>query len=369
LDYSNLSNKELLDRLEEVENLQSKYDNLQRAKKEALNSAYGAMGTIYFRHFSIPIAEAVTTSGQLVIQWIAHNINQYINGILGTDKDNIIAVDTDSNYVSLYGIVKLAYGDKLKDTSIEDVIAFMDKICSKKFQPLIDSTCKTLADNLNVYGQKMDMKREALANKGIWTAKKKYLLYVYNSEGVQYSEPKLKISGLEAIRSSTPSACRSKIKEAIKIIMTKDEDSLIEFIADFREEFEKLPLENIAFPRSVNGLTTYAGAENNAVYVSGAPMHVKAALYHNKALKDMGLENKYELIKEGEKIKFISLIEPNVFRTPVIAFTVSPPEEFNLPPMVDYDTQFQKSFIDPLSLILDKIGWKTEKRNSLLAFL
>jgi hypothetical protein len=245
----------------------------------------------------------------------------------------------------------------------------MGKICAEKIQPFIDKTCEELGLALNVYAQKMDMKREVLANKGIWTAKKKYLLYVYNSEGVQYAEPKLKISGLEAIRSSTPTACRGKIKEALKIIMTKDEDALIDFISDFREEFEKLPLEEIAFPRSVNDVEYYVGTETNAVYSKGTPIQVKATLFYNKAIQDRGLEGKHELIKQGEKIKFIQLKEPNIFRTPIIAFPVRPPEEFNLPSVVDYELQFHKSFIKPLRLVLDKIGWKTEKSNSLLAFL
>ena len=351
------------------ENLESRYDNLQRAKKEALNSAYGALGNQWFRYFAIPLAEGVTSSGKLVIQWIGNAINRYINKLLQTTGiDYIIASDTDSVYINMKGIMEMVYGDKLSETKIEDVIATMGKICAEKIQPFIDKTCEELGLALNVYAQKMDMKREVLANKGIWTAKKKYLLHVYNSEGVQYKEPKLKISGLEAIRSSTPSSCRIKIKEALKIIMTKDEDALIEFISDFRDEFETLPLEEIAFPRSVNGVEEYEGTEKNAVYAKGSPMHVKATLYYNKAIIDRGLEGKHELIKEGEKIKFIQLKEPNLFRTPIIAFPVRPPEEFKLHTMVDYEMQFQKSFVDPLKLILNKIGWKTEKRNSLMAF-
>jgi DNA polymerase elongation subunit (family B) len=354
----------------EQENLESKFDNLQRAKKEALNSAYGALGNQWFRYFAIPLAEGVTSSGKLVIQWIGQALNRYINKLLKTTNvDYIIASDTDSVYIDMEGIMKMVYGDKLTETKIEDVIDMMGKICAEKIQPFIDKTCEELGLALNVYAQKMDMKREVLANKGIWTAKKKYLLYVYNSEGVQYAEPKLKISGLEAIRSSTPTACRGKIKEALKIIMTKDEDALIDFISDFREEFEKLPLEEIAFPRSVNDVEDYVGTETNAVYSKGTPIQVKATLFYNKAIQDRGLEGKHELIKQGEKIKFIQLKEPNIFRTPIIAFPVRPPEEFNLPSVVDYELQFHKSFIKPLRLVLDKIGWKTEKSNSLLAFL
>lgn len=348
--------------------LVSKLDNLQRAKKESLNSAYGALGNQWFRYFAIPLAEAVTSSGQLVIKWLGNDINKYLNTVLGTNKDYIIASDTDSVYINMEGIVNMIYGNNIPDDH-NKVISVMDKICVERFNPLIKKSCQRLADQLNVYEQKMNMKREILADRGIWRAKKKYLLYVYNNENVQYKEPKLKISGLEAIRSSTPYACRNKIKEALKIILTKDEDTLIDFIDDFRYEFEKCPIEDISFPRSVNGVEEYEGTETNAIYKKGSPQHTKATLYYNDAIKKMNLIHKYDLIKEGEKIKFIHLKEPNKFKTPLIAFLERPPEEFELPKYVDYELQFQKAFVDPLKLILDKIGWKTEKTNSLANFM
>jgi hypothetical protein len=314
------------------------------------------------------MAEAVTTSGQLVIMTIGNGINRYLNKILNTnDVDYIIASDTDSVYINLGPLVKMSYGDKIKSIDPNEVIAFMDKICESKMMPLINSICVELGKYLNVYAQKMEMKREALAEKGIWTAKKKYLLYVYNNEGVQYEKPKLKISGLEAIRSSTPSSCRTRIKDALKIVLTKDNDALIDFIDEFKEEFKKLPLEEIAFPRSVNGLTEYKG-EGNELYKKGTPMHVKAVLYYNNEIKKRNLEAEYEPVKEGEKIKYIALKEPNLFRTPVIAFMNKPPREFELEKYVDYETQFEKAFISPMQIVLEKIGWTTERRNSLMKF-
>lgn len=353
----------------ELENLQSKYDNLQRAKKEALNSAYGALGNQWFRFFAIPMAEAITTGGQLVIQWIGNAINGYLNKVLNTTGvDYIIASDTDSVYINLGPLVKFSYGDALANTPRDKVIDFMDEICVQKIRPFIDKTCDDLGNYLNVYEQKMEMKREVLADRGIWTAKKKYLLHVYDSERVRYEVPKLKISGLEAIRSSTPSSCRAKIKDALKIIVTKTENDLIDFIDEFRDEYKSLPLEEIASPRSVRGLEKYASGDN-AVFKDGAPYHVKATLFFNREIKKRGLETKYELIKEGEKIKFIALKEPNTFRTPVIAFMNRPPVELELEKYVDYQEQFDKTFISPLKLILDKIGWKTERRNSLMSLI
>jgi DNA polymerase elongation subunit (family B) len=369
IEYEKLIQNEIdANKKKEYGNLISKLDNLQRAKKESLNSAYGALGNQWFRYFAIPLAEGVTSSGQLVIQWLGNDINKYLNKILGTEKDYIIASDTDSVYINMEGIVNMIYGKDIpNDHNV--VISAMDKVCLEKIKPLISNSCQRLADQLNVYDQKMNMKREVLADRGIWRAKKKYLLYVYNSEGVQYKEPKLKISGLEAIRSSTPYACRAKIKEALKIILTKDENSLIDFIDDFRSEFENYPVEEISFPRSVNGIEEYEGTETNAIYKKGSPQHTKATLYYNDAIQKMNLVHKYDLIKEGEKIKFIHLKEPNKFKTPLIAFLERPPEEFELPKYIDYDLQFEKAFLDPLKLILVKIGWKTERKNSLTSFM
>lgn len=349
---------------------QSKHENKQRTAKEGLNSAYGAMGNQFFRYFAIPLAEGVTTSGQLVIKSIIISVNRYLNIILKTNnKDYIIASDTDSIYINMNGIVKMAYGDSLSTTPVKEIIEFMNVVCRDKIHPVIVKTCEKIGQDLNVFKQKMSMKREILANRGMWRAKKHYMLNVYANESVQYEEPKLKISGMAAVKSSSPSICRKKIKEAFKIIMNGTNEELIEFVENFRDEFETMPLPDIAFPRSVNGVEDYEGTETNAVYAKGSPQHVKATLYYNKMISDRKLEGKYELIKEGEKIKFIELKQPNPFGTPIIAFMTVPPAEFELEKWVDYELQFEKSFKTPLKLVLDCIGWKIEKTNSLMGFM
>ena len=339
----------------------SRYENLQLAKKVSLNSAYGALGNQYFRFFDTRIAEAITLSGQLSIRWIEKEMNAYLNKILGTDAaDYVIASDTDSIYLNLSGLVKKV----MPDTSDKKkVIRFLDKVCEEKLQTIIDKSYASLAEYVNAYDQKMIMKRESLADKAIWTAKKRYILNVYNSEGIEYKEPKLKIMGLEAVKSSTPSACREKIKQALKVIMEKDESAMITFIDTFREEFKLLPIEDISFPRSVNGVTQYKDAAN--VFKKGTPIHVKGALIHNKIIADKGLERKYQFIKEGEKIKFCYLKQPNPFRNNTIAFLNTLPTELEVDDYIDYDLQFQKSFIEPLKIILDCIKWKAEHVSSL----
>ena len=278
------------------------------------------------------------------------------------DVDYIIASDTDSIYVNLGGLVQkyISETDKLK------TIRILDKFCEDKIQPFINESYQELADYVNAYAQKMIMKREALADKAIWTAKKRYLMNVYNNEGVEYAKPKMKIMGLEAIKSSTPSACRQKIKEALEVILSKDQQSVIEFVEKFREEFKSLPVSEIAFPRGVNGLEKYS--DNKSIYGSKTPIHVRGSLLFNHHIIKNDLTKKYEQIKEGEKIKFIYLREPNPIQSDVISFMSSIPKEFDLENYIDYNTMFDKSFVEPLKIVLDAINWKVEKTNSLEDF-
>ena len=242
----------------------------------------------------------------------------------------------------------------------------MDRVCEDRLQPYIDKSYQELASYVNAYEQKMQMKREVLADKGIWTAKKRYILNIYNNEGVQYAEPKMKVMGLEMVKSSTPAAIREKMKQSIKLMISGTENDIHKFIADFREEFKALPPEDISTPRGMNGLKTYSDAVT--LYKKGTPIHVKGAILYNHNLKQLGLTKKYELIKEGEKIKFTYLKIPNPFKDTVISYPSRLPKEFGLDNYVDYDLQFEKTFLDPIRIILDCIGWKTEKSNSLEDF-
>ena len=350
----------------EIEKRIARYNNLQLAKKVCLNSAYGALGNEFFRFFDIRQALAITAGGQLSIRWIEKKLNGYINKLLKTDNDYVIAVDTDSVYLSLDGIINQTIGEKNPIATIEQTISFMDKVCENKIQPFIDRSYTELAGYVNAFQQKMIMKREALADKAIWTAKKRYILNVYNNEGVQYAKPKIKVMGLEVKKSSTPAACRTKLEVAIDLIVNTDEETIIKFITDFREEFKTLPIGDIAFPRGVNGLTKYA--DNKRIFGGGTPIHVRGSLIYNHLLKKHNLTKVYQSIKEGEKIKFIYLKEPNTIQSNIISFTDSLPKEFDIDQYIDYNTQYDKSFLEPLKIILDAIGWKTEHINTLKGF-
>ena len=346
----------------ELEKSISKYNNIQMARKIQLNSAYGAIGNQYFRYYNLTNAEAITMSGQVSIRWIEHQMNAYLNKILKTEKkDYVIASDTDSIYLNLGDLVKTVY--KGREATDESVVSFLNKICEVELEKYISSSYEALAKYVNAYEQKMIMKRENIASTGIWTAKKRYMLNVWDSEGVRYQEPKLKMMGIEAVKSSTPAPCRSAIKEAIKIMMTGTESDLVSYIDSFRQTFDSLPPEEIAFPRSVNGLRKFKSS--TSVYTKGTPLHVRGTLLYNFHISKNKLEYKYPLVQEGEKIKYLHLRRPNKINENVISFLNTFPREIGLEGQIDRDTQFEKSFLLPLQIITSVIGWETERKANL----
>lgn len=357
-EYQNDKSKTHL--LKEISRLQ----NLQMAMKIALNSAYGAIGNQYFRYFDVRIAEGITTSGQLSIRWMANEFNRYMNNVLkpAEEKDYVIAIDTDSIYLSLEELVERTCAGKTDEQKIK----YMDRICEDMFQPFIDTTYTNLAKYMNAYSQKMQMKREVLADTAIWVAKKRYILNVHNSEGVQYAQPKLKVSGLEMVKSSTPQVIRTKMKDVLKVILAGNEKNLQKYITDFLNDFKKLSVEEIAFPRGMNGLKEYGSS--TTIYKKGTPIHVRGALLFNHLLKQHKLEKKYSPIRDGDKIKFIYLKTPNTIQENIIAFAGELPVEFNLHKYIDYDFMFEKVFLDQLETLIQPIGWSIEEKSNLEEF-
>jgi len=340
-------------------------NNIQMAKKISLNSAYGAIGNQYFRYYKLANAEAITLSGQVSIRWIENKMNEYLNKLLQTEgEDYVIASDTDSIYLNLGPLVTKFLSSKSGDKAA--VVGLLDKICQEKLEPFIEGSYQELADYVSAYEQKMSMKRENIADRGIWTAKKRYILNVYNSEGVAYSEPKLKVMGIEAVKSSTPAPCRAMLKDAFKIMMSGSEDDMIDYIDNCRKKFKSLPPEEISFPRSVSDVTKFKSSSD--IYSKGTPIHVRGALLFNHYIKEKKLTHKYSLINNGEKIKFCYLKKPNIIHENVISFIQDFPKELGIQKYVDYDLQFNKSFLEPLKIILDAIGWSVEKTVNLELF-
>src|SRR5210317_1558657 len=341
----------------------SRYNNIQMARKISLNSAYGAIGNEWFRYYDLRIAEGITTSGQLSIRWIEKSLNLYLNKLLKTTgEDYVIASDTDSVYITFDKLVNSVL-EKRKDESGDSyrsrAVDFLDRVAQEKIEPFIDKSYQALASYVNAYEQKMQMAREVIADKGIWTAKKRYILNAWDVEGVRYQEPELKIMGIEAVKSSTPAPCREKIKQALKIIMSGTEKDVNDFIQEFREEFMNLPPEEIAFPRGCNGIEKWS--DSSGIFKKGAPMHIKGVILYNHFVRKQKLTNKYPLVQEGEKIKFLNMRTPNHMQSGVISFITKLPKELDIHKYLDYDMQFDKAFVEPLTFICNQIGWKIDR--------
>ena len=339
----------------------ARFNNIQMARKIQLNSAYGAIGNQYFRYYNLANAEAITLSGQVAIRWVADKVNEYLGKILKTNDDYVIASDTDSIYLHLGPLVERVYEGREKTN--ESIVGFINKVCEVELEPFISRTYEKLARFTNAYEQKMIMKRETIADRGVWTAKKRYILNAWDIEGVRFAEPKLKINGIEEVNSSTPAPCRTAIKEALKLIMSGTEEEVQTYVARFRKEFEKMPLEDVAFPRSCNNIGKFSSPRT--IYGKGCPMHVRGSLMYNYYVKRMKLEHKYPLIQEGEKIKFVYLQMPNKTGENVMSFFQTMPKEFDIHGAIDWDLQFEKGFLSPVKFVLDVIGWEPVKRNTL----
>lgn len=341
----------------------ARYHNLQLAKKIQLNSAYGALANAYFRWFNFNHAEAITTSGQLSIRWIEQTMNVFMNKLLNTKNvDYVIASDTDSIYINMGPVIEML---GMSNKTDHEICAIIDKFSEQKITPFMEKSYGELAEMMSAYKQKMQMKRETIANKAIWKAKKMYIMNALDIEGVTYKEPKLKLQGIEAVRSSTPHVCRENIMRAIKVIMTEDVVKLREFVKDFETQFMKLRFDEVAFPRSVKEMGKWR--DGASIYKKGTPIHVKGALIFNDLLKKHGIRN-IQPIAEGDKIKFSYLKMPNPVRDTVISVPDFLPDEFELDRYIDRQRQFEKTFLDPIRSICTIIGWNLEEVATLEAF-
>jgi DNA polymerase elongation subunit (family B) len=341
----------------EFKKLSRAYENQQKVRKVNLNSAYGALGSCYFRYYDRDLAEAVTITGQYIIRLVAQNINTYMNTLFKTEHDYIIASDTDSVYVQMERVVDALKAVKHLDTP--QIVKGLHQFCEKKIQPVINQTFDQIADYLNVHTSCLSMVRDVIADKAVWTAKKRYIINMCVSEGKWFKEPKILVHGLEAIKSSTPEIVRKMISDAFKLMMNGKQDDIWKHIEKCEAQFRAAGFEDIAFPRSVNDLEKYAEK------AKGLPIQVAGALAFNRALDRGNLTTTYEKVRDGEKIKFAYLKQPNPFFSHVMAAPQGCPAEWEIEKWLDYDLQFSKTFLQPLQVILKCMGWSTEHESSL----
>jgi DNA polymerase elongation subunit (family B) len=354
--------------------LEKKYDyeiarcnNMQMARKIQINSLYGAIGNAFFRYYSVDFAEAITLSGQLAAMWTERRLNEYMNQLFETEGiEYVIYADTDSNYLTFEPIIEKIFGTK--DVPIEKKIEFIDRVEKEKIEPFITKCLEELALMMNAYqGDALVMKREAIADAGIWTGKKYYVMSVYDNEGVKYAEPDLKIMGIAAVKSSTPKYCRERIKGAIKIMLSGNQEELVRYVNQTKDEFFKLDFAEFASPTGVNGLKKYA--DSKEIFKSGCPGHVKAALIFNDLIKKRGLETTIPPIVDGDKIKYAKLKMPNPIFQDVIGCPGGKlPPELGLEKYIDREAAFAKSFISPVQSLVNAIGWSMEERATLDAW-
>ena len=356
--------KSSLDESKKLEKEVARLNALQLALKYALNSGYGAMSNEYFLWFDMRLAESITLSGQLAIRYTADGINAYVNSLCGTEGvDYVIAIDTDSVYVSLDRYVS----SNVPNLTVDETVSFINVFCEKKLTPEIKRITLELGAYTNAFDpDKLNMKRETIADAGIWTAKKKYALRALDVEGVRLKRPDIKSVGLEVVKSSTPAPCRKRLKVALSIILAGDEKKLHRFVSKFRRLFGSMSFEKIAFPRGVNGIAKYTGRNGEAL--DGTPQHTRAAIAYNRMLVEKKLDGKYPLIEDGDKIKFCHVMRPNPSGENVMACIDVLPPEFGLSGLVDYDVQFEKAFLQPLDLILEVVGWSHEEKPTLASF-
>lgn len=363
MNYDEMSTEDLLKCKEKLERDAMILNNNQMSVKILLNSLYGAMSSQYFRYFDLRNAEAITLAGQMSIKWMEKATNEFMTKLLGEKGDWVCAIDTDSIYVNFEPLVKKFQLDK--DRSTNEVCQLVNKMCVDQFEPMLARACQDLFEYTQSYENHLEMDREVIADVGFWTAKKRYVLNVLNKEGVQYDKPKLKIMGIEAIKSSTPAICRDYLKDSFKVILSGDERKAQEYIENFKKVFKQAGPEEIAFPRGVNDIIKWRDREN--LYKKGCPIHVRAALLYNAELEKHNLKQ-HPSIKNGDKIKFLYMKKPNPIKENVFGFIDYLPKEMNLNRYIDYDTQFEKTFTSVLEPIFEAIGWNIEEKVSIEDF-
>lgn len=344
----------------------STYKNIQMAKKIAMNSAYGVMGCRYFRYYDIDNANAITSMGQVAIRWISNHINDYLNILLGTNNvDRIITNDTDSLFLNLNDLVKKRFKIRPEHKIITN---FLDKFSETIINPFIKKCYNDLGKYLNVKNQCLSMVRDVITSNFLIKGKKRYIANVTDCEGLRYPEPRLKYVGIEVVRSSTPKFFKNRLIESCKLIMTSDNEALMAYVDSIRQDMLSELISDISIGTGVSDVHKYANSDLVCGYTKGTPIGCRAAIIYNKFILTNNLTSKYPLVESGDKIKYVYLKLPNTIKENVFGYIGNIPTESKLEKYIDYDLMLEKSFINPLTELLDIIGWSLSKVSTLDAF-
>lgn len=337
----------------------SVYDSFQYNFKILLNSAYGILANPNYRFFNQDAASSITLMGQKLIKYASEILNLSLKEKFKLNNDITLYSDTDSVYLDFSEILQV-----MKINDEKKFINLVNTVNDKVIQPFLEQKFLEFSKKHNIKLNYFNLKREVIAIGAVFIQKKKYALYVIDEEGFTLSAPKMKVKGMEIVRSSTPGFCREKIKEVMKeIFINFNKDKLVSKIKKIKEEFKNAPIEDISFPRGISGMLKYV---KNGQITSGTPIQIRASHNYNQVLEKFNLSNKYEKIYDGDKIKFIYLKENNPIHENILAFKENFPIESGLGKYIDVDLQFEKSFLAPLEGITDAIQWKIDLDNSSL---
>lgn len=365
-----LSKEDLLEHIKKCEHSIMLSDTNQINRKLLINSLYGALGNIYFRFYDLRNAEAITIFGQLVLQWTERILNGFLNNLCSTKGlAYVIYGDTDSLYLELTPLLLKVGVEKFNTT--EKLVDFLDAVCEKKIQPIINKGFDELKEYMNNFEMQLAMDREAIAcppvgSDGVgafWNAKKRYALNVWDMEGTRFKTPYLKIMGIETQSSSTPKAVQDALYESIRRILQEGEKSLQEYYLKFQEEFSELDYRIIAGVKTANNVAKY---NENGFPGLKCPSHVRGVLTYKRAISKF--ENVTD-IQEGEKVMVLPLKPGNPFNDKIIAW----PSGTDLPKEIradvlkymDIPEMFKKAFVKPLEKICESSGLKYEKKGDL----
>ncbi len=338
------------------------YDLKQMTAKIAINSIYGALGSKYFILSNTNIAHAVTSYGRYSIKTTGDYVIDYLNNKYKTDKVYRTLTDTDSYYLGLSYIVDLyqqTYGVKTNE-EISDMIDKLDK----KIVSVLNRKCANVIYNkFNNFDDVIYYDREKIGHM-IITGKKKYAVLLYNNEGYQYEEPKVSVTGLSTVRSDTPAIVRKKLSDILKIMFHNDNELLLEYIDNFKNEYYKdmYSIDDIAIPTGISDIDKFKNK------TSSIPIHVRASFTYNNFLKDNKLlENGFTEIQNGDKIKWFRIKKNPFVNSDVFAYTdKSIFKEYDILKYFNYDEMFYRTFKKTVDDLCEVVKLKSNEDSKLM---